>query len=295
MIKRILLIIISSLVISSCGTTGSSRSENSVVNTGSLVAATPAVKEYAFGVVKPILDSYDKKDRLSQLLKVSEIINDPKIGIQTNSIKPGTFIIYDKLETLKLGFLYILNLSSYQKQIVKTWHSHFMRKNPADVFFAPSANDIIRTKAAFGCSHYARSFIAIVKALKLIGNPENLRYAITSKSDNYNQALALQDKEQTINGHQFVLVKIAAKWTAINTSKSESTSLPGGFNPGSVLPPKNISIQFASYPEVVFLFRKIGNDFYDDCGDNSLNALMNIYRSGEPANSEFLWERFEDK
>ena len=42
------------------------------------------------------------------------------------------------------------------------------------IFFAPSADDIIKTKAAFGCSHYARSFIAVVKALGLIDNPENL-------------------------------------------------------------------------------------------------------------------------
>ena len=148
------------------------------------------VKDYAFNVVKPVLDSYHKKDKLSQLVKVSEIITDSELGVQTNAIEPSKFIIYDKLETLKLGFLYTFNLSSEQKQILKTWRSKFMRSNPADVFFAPSADDIIEKKAAFGCSHYARSFIAVVKALHLVTNPEDLRYAITSKSDNYNQALA---------------------------------------------------------------------------------------------------------
>ena len=83
-----------------------------------------------------------------------------------------------------------------------------MQKNPADVFFVPSADDIIKTKAAFGCSHYARSFIAVVKALHLVANPEDIRYTISSKSDNYNQALDKRDKELTINGHQFVIVKI---------------------------------------------------------------------------------------
>jgi hypothetical protein len=262
---------------------------------GSLIEVTPTVKGYAFNVVKPILDSYSKKDKLSQLLKVSEILTDAEIGVQTNAIEPSKFIIYDKLETLKLGFLYTFNLSSEQKQILKTWRSKFMRSNPADVFFAPSADDIIKTKAAFGCSHYARSFIAVVKALHLVANPEDIRYTISSKSDNYNQALDKRDKELTINGHQFVIVKISGKWIALNTSKREWTQLPDGFTPDSVVPPKNISVRFASYPEVTFLFRKIGKDFNDDCNDNSLVTLMNIYRSGDANNSEFLWEKFTDR
>jgi hypothetical protein len=260
----------------------------------SLIAVTPVVKEYAINVVKPALDSDSKKDRLSQLLKVSEIIRDAERGIHTNAIKPSTFILYDKLEKLSLGFLCTWRLSSEQKQILKAWHQKFMQSNPADVFFAPSAEDIIQTKAAFGCSHYARSFIAIVKALHLIQNPGDIRYAITSKADNYNEALDKNDKECTINGHQFVIVKIDSAWIALNTSKSEWTPLPDGFRPGSVVPPKNISIRFASYPEVTFLFRKIGKDHHDDCSDQSLTALMNLYRSGDANNPDFLWERYSD-
>ncbi len=259
---------------------------------GSLIEVTPVVKEYAFNVVKPILDSYGKKDKLSQLVKVSEIILDPELGVKANAIEPGKFIIYDKLETVKLGFLCTFNLSSEQKQILRTWRSKFMRSNPADVFFAPSADDIIGTKAAFGCSHYARSFIAVVKALDLVTNPEDLRYAVTSKSDNYNNALAKDDKNMTINGHQFAIVRIAGKWIALNTSKGEWTQLPDEFIPDSVVPPENISVQFASYPEVTFLFRKVGKDFNDDCNDSSLIALMNIYRSGDASNQDFKWEEY---
>jgi hypothetical protein len=259
---------------------------------GSLIEVTPTIKEYAFNVVKPILDSYDKKDRLSQLLKVSEIITDSELGVQTNAIEPSKFIIYDKLETLKLGFLYTLNLSPKQKQLLKRWRSKFMHSNPADVFFAPSADDIIKTKAAFGCSHYARSFIAVVKTLHLVANPKDIRYAISSKSDNYNQVLAKRDSEMTINGHQFVIVRIDGKWVALNTSKSEWSQLPDSFIPDSVVPPKNIPIQFSSYPEVTFLFRKIGKDFNDDCNDSTLTALMNIYRSGDTKNPNFKWEEY---
>ena len=261
----------------------------------SLIAVTPAIEAYAFNVIKPVLESYCKKDTLSQLLKVSQIITDSELGVQTNAIEPSKFIIYDKLENLRLGFLYTLNLSSEKKQILKNWRSKFMQSNPADVFFAPSADDIIKTKTAFGCSHYARSFIAVVKALHLVVNLEDIRYTISSKSDNYNQALDKRDKELTINGHQFVIIKIAGKWIALNTSKSEWTQLPDGFTPDSVVPPKNISVRFASYPEVTFLFRKIGKDFNDDCNDSSLIALMNIYRSGDANNPDFKWEKYSDK
>jgi len=259
----------------------------------SLLEVTPAIRDYAINSVKPILDSYARKDKLSLLLKISEILIDPKIGVHTNGIKPSNYIIYDKLDKLKLGFLITFNLSPDQKRIIKSWHSKFMQKNPADVFFAPSADDIIKTRAAFGCSHYARSFIAVVKALDLIDEPEDLRYVISSKADDYDKALEKMDNEMTINGHQFVMAKIDFKWIAINTSKSEWTAMPERFSPDSLSSPENISIRFESYPDVTFLLRKIGKDYDDDCNDNSLAALMNISRSGDSQNSNFKWERFE--
>lgn len=259
-----------------------------------LLEVTQAVEGYALKMVRPVFDGFEKNDRLSQLLKVSEIIRDSKLGIQINAIEPKRFIIYDKLEILKLGVLYTYGLSSEQKQILKNWHLKFMQKNPADVFFGPSADDIVRTRAAFGCTHYARSFIAVVKALGLVQKPEDLRYVISSKADDYNKALKKNDKKMTINGHQFVMVNIGSKWIAINTSRSEWTPMPAGFSPDAVLPPKNIPIKFESYPEVTFLLRKVGKDFNDDCRDNTLVALMNIYRSGKANISEFLWEKFKN-
>jgi hypothetical protein len=258
----------------------------------SIIEVTPSVKYYAINTIRPILDSYTKKDKLSLLLKISKILIDPEIGIHKNRIEPSNYIIYDKLEKLKLGFLITFKLSSEQKTTLKSWHSKFMKKNPADVFFAPSADEIIKTKAAFGCTHYARSFIAVVKALGLIDKPEDLRYVISSKADDYNKALRENDSEATINGHQFVIAKIDSKWIAINTSKSEWTAMPEGFSPDSLIPPKNIPIRFESYPNIIFLLRKIGNDYNDDCNDNSLEALMNISRSGDAQDSNFKWERF---
>ena len=259
---------------------------------GSLLKVTPDIKKYAMNTVKPVLDSSVHEDKLSILLKISTILLDSEIGIDINKIDPSRYIIYDKFEKIKLGFLITSKLSSEQKNTLKTWHSKYMQENPADVFFAPSADDIITTKAAFGCTHYARSFIAVVKALGLIDEPEELRYVISCKADNYDQAFDNMDREMTINGHQFVLVNIASEWVAINTSKGDWVVMPEGFSPDILKPPNNIAIQFESYSDVTFLLRKIGEDYDDDCHDNSLTALMNIYRSGDAHDSSFKWERF---
>ncbi|HKJ30744.1 MAG TPA: hypothetical protein VKA34_02900 [Balneolales bacterium] len=258
-----------------------------------LIEVTPVVNDYVSNVLKPVLDSYPEKDKLSVLIKVSKILIDENTGVNKNSIKPSRYIYYDLLEKVKLGFLVSFKISDEQKRNLKDWHEKYMKKTPADVFFAPSADEIIKYKAAFGCSHYARSFIAVVKAIGLMDKPEDLRYVISSKADDYNKALEKNDSEMTINGHQFVIAKIDAKWILINTSKSEWSAMPEGFSPNSIGPPKNFPIRFPSYPDVTFLFRKIGKDCDDDCNDNSLAALMNIYRSGDSQGSNFKWERFE--
>jgi hypothetical protein len=260
----------------------------------SLVEVTPNVAEYVSHTVSPIIAAYPEKDKLSLLLKVSEILIKPETGVDANKIKPSTYIIYDKLDKIKLGAMVSFNLSSKQKNNLRDWHLKFMQNNPADVYFAPSADEIIRHKAAFGCSHYARAYIAVVKALGLIDHPENLRYAISCRSDNYNQALEKLDGKMTINGHQFVMVRIDSKWIAINVSKSEWTAMPEGFSPDRIAPPHNVAVRFASYPDITFLLRKIGNDYDDDCNDNSLTNLMNIYRSGNAQSSEFKWKKFVD-
>jgi hypothetical protein len=259
-----------------------------------LIEVTPVVKDYASNVIKPVLDTYPEKDKLSLLIKVSKILIDENTGVNKNSIKPSRYIYYDVLENVKLGFLVSFNMSDEKKRNLKHWHEKYMKKNPADVFFAPSADEIIKYKAAFGCSHYARSFIAVVKALNLMDRPEDLRYVVSCVSKDYNAALSKLDNKMTINGHQFVLARIDDKWIAINTSTGESAAMPKGFSPESVNPPNNISVRFKSYPDVTFLLRKIGKNYNDDCNDNSLAALMNIYRSGDAQDSSFKWDRFKN-
>jgi hypothetical protein len=259
----------------------------------SRVEVTPVVREYAANTVRPALDASAKKDRLSQLLKVSEILIDPATGVCRNSIAPAKFIFYDKLEKIGLGFLVTFSLAPGQKKILESWHLKFMGNTPSDVFFRPAADDVVGARAAFGCSHFARSFIAVVKALDLVDRPEDLRYAVSCKAGDYNRALEKQDREATINGHQFALVKIDSGWIAINTSKAEWIAMPKGFSPEVVRPPENTAVRFKSYPGVTFLLRKIGKDGNDDCSDDSLERLVNIYRSGDVRDSGFRWERYE--
>ena len=257
-----------------------------------LIEVTPVVKDYVSNVVKPVLDSYPEKDKLSVLIKVSKMLTDEKTGVNKNSIKPSSYIYYNLLEKVKLGFLVSFTMSVEQKRNLKDWHEKYMKKDPADVFFAPSADEITKYKAAFGCSHYARSFIAVVKALGLMNKPEDLRYVVSCVSKDYNEAVRKLDNKMTINGHQFVMVDIKSKWFAIDTSKSEWVAMPENFSPDSIQPPHNISVQFTSYPGISFLLRKVGKDYNDDCNDNSRARLMNIYRSGNIMNSNFGWEKF---
>ncbi|MBN2407834.1 MAG: hypothetical protein JXJ19_09060 [Elusimicrobia bacterium] len=258
----------------------------------SLLEVTPDVKDYAVNIVKPIIDAYPEKDRLSQMLKISEILIDKETGVNSNSITPVKYMVYNKLEKVHIGFLSTFKLSNKQKKIIKDWNSKYMQSEPSKVFFSPSADEIIKTRAAFGCTHYARAFIGVVKALGLINSAEDLRYTISCKADDYNEALEKNDSKMTINGHQFVIVKINSRWYAVNTSKGESVPLPEEFSPESIIPPHNIPIKFKSYSDITFLLRKVGQDYNDDCGDDNLMSLMNISRSGDPASSKFKWEKF---
>ena len=263
----------------------------------SLLALTTNVMDYSITTVRPILDSSLNRNTLSLLLKLVEVLHDPVDGVDRNQVNPQHFFLYDKLQKTAPDFvsgIFLLIFPHEKKSILQKWRSKYMGGNPADVFFAPSASDIIEKRAAFGCTHYARTFIAVAKALHLVERPEDLRYVVSSKADDYNKALQTRDYNMTINGHQFAMVKIDSKWIAINTSKGEIAALPEGFSPDALTPPLNIPIQFESYPDnLVFLLRKIGKDYNDDCGDDSLAALMNISRSGAPQNAYFAWEKFD--
>ena len=265
---------------------------NSLQNEDAIVV-TSEIEDYANSVVKPLISHIPREDKLSIIQKISGILLSKEHGVNANAVEPSKYIHYDIFDTFKLGFLVTFNLSSQQKQNIKNWHAKYMSDKAADVFFAPTANEIIKDRAAFGCTHYARAFIAIIKSLELIDNPLDLRYVVACVAKDYNKAYKKQDYEMTINGHQFVMVRISSKWYAINTSKGETIEMAKDFSPDKISPPNNTPIQFPSYPEITFLFRKIGKDYSDNIQDNSFIKLMNIYRSGENNHQSFSWNEYE--
>ena len=257
------------------------------------ITVTSVVEEYANLIVKPSVQNINRKDKLSLLRKISETIISKEHGVNSNAIEPSKFIYYDIFDTLKLGFLVTLNLSSQQKQNIRSWHAKYMSDKAADVFFAPSASEIIKYRAAFGCTHYARVFMAVIKSLKIIENPDNLRYVVACVANDYNNAYNNQDYKMTINGHQFVMARVDNGWYAINTSKAEIVEMGNEFSPDKISAPNNTAIQFPSYPKVTFLFRKIGKTYNENIQDTSHHKLMNIYRSGESNSQSFSWNKFK--
>ncbi|MGD8562233.1 MAG: hypothetical protein PVG03_06855, partial [Desulfarculaceae bacterium] len=264
----------------------------------SMLEVTGAVKDYARSVVKPRLGKLDKQDQLARLLEVVAILKDPKIGISSNKVSPRIFMNLARgsvQDTVPPGSRLLRDIPQDKREMVRILHNRYMLDHPAGIFFGPSASDIIQYRFAFGCTHFARAFIAIAKELHLVESPAHLRYAISSKHDDYNKCVQLKGLDcPTINGHQFALVRIKDRWAALNTNAlNDYVFLPQGFDPDQDIKKKNIPVVFKSLPGLVFLLRKIGKDFNDDCGDDSLLALMNISRSGDPASSALGWGAYK--
>lgn len=262
-----------------------------------LLEVTDEIENYANETVKPKIGSIPQKDPLSQFLGIISILLDPKYGIFSNTLHPQDFMILaqkSRQQVIPSNSPLLSYLPEEKREIVRILHNKYMLNQVTGIFFGPSASDIIKYKYAFGCSHYARAFIAVVKALKLAKTPTDLRYVISSKYDDYNRCVELKGNNcPTINGHQFVLVNIKDNWIALNTNKNNDyVVFPKGFTPDMNLKKTNIPIVFKKIPGIVFLLRGIGRDYSDDPGDNSLVSLTNISRSGEAASSELVWDKF---
>ena len=262
----------------------------------SMIMVDDIVKDYALKTIKPIIEKQTNDNLLDKLLLIVTILSDTKTGISVSNIKPNDFmnlsmkslkqVIDEKNDLLN-------SIPIDKRETVRVLHNKYMIKDPSGIFFAPSASDIIKYRFAFGCSHYARVFMAIVKSLDLIKNPEDMRYVIACNSEDYNKNFSEKNQKNTINGHQFVIVKIKNKQYAINTNYlSDYIEFPDGFTTEIDFTRTNIPVIFKKIKDKIFLIRKIGNNYYDDCADNSIVNLMNIYRSGKTDSSLFAWDKF---
>lgn len=262
-----------------------------------LLGVTEAVSSYARNIIRPRISHLPPNDRLLQFLEIINVLLDPEDGIASSGLSVPDFmsLAQDSGRQIVSPDSELLDdVPDNKRERLRILHNKYMLKQVTGIFFGPSASDIVKYRSAFGCSHYARAFIAIVKALQLIEKPTDIRYVISSKYDDYNKCVELKGGDcPTINGHQFVFVKIQENWIALNTNKSNDyVVFPEGFTPDLNLKKTNIPIVFKKLPGIIFLLRKIGKDYSDDCGDSSLAALMNISRSGDANSSELRWDMF---
>lgn len=269
---------------------------NSHSSKQNMLETTDIVKQYANTVILPEIRNRNKTD-INSLLSIVKILMDPVKGIAASEIAPSSFMKFSFLAGkghINSTNLWLLIFPKKDRETIRILHNTYMTENASGIFFGPSAEAIVKYRFAFGCSHYARVFISVVKALNIVTKPENMRYAVACESESYNEYLSAKKKQgRTINGHQFALVKLKHTWFAVNTNRIDScVKLPAGFSPDMNLKNSNYAIHFDAIPGRTFLLRKIGRDFNDDCGDNSLANLMNIYLSGKTDNSNPAWPAY---
>ena len=263
--------------------------------THSRVEVTPAVRKYSEDMLRPGLKNIDNSHRLKLLLSLGRLLLDDRRGVAGSHLSPEEMMRLSgsaKGEYVPAGSEVLIDLPGDKRETARILYNTYMRPDETGIYFGPSAGDIFRFRCAFGCTHFARAFVAAAKSLGIIRDPRELRYVVACKGDEYNRCVADNDRKSPMNGHQFVMVRISNQWFAINTSRvDEYVVMPENFNPDD-LGKANIPVVFKSYRDVTFLLRKIGKDSNDDCGDTSLQALMNIYRSGDEDSSEFRWRVF---
>ena len=278
-------------------TSCSLKHDSNVNDDPNLLSITETIQNYSNDTILKKIN--DEPDYLSKLLKIVSILLDKNLGISTSNIDPNDFMklsFISRQHAIGQGSILLYMLPNTNRETIRVLHNKYMLQDASCIFFSPTADDVIKYKFAFGCTHYARAFISIVKSLHIVQNPKNMRYAISCNSIDYNNYLVSDDKNNfTINGHQFVIIKIKNKWYAINTNRlNDYTVLPDTFSPDMNIYKKNYPITFKAIEDKTFLLRKIGKDYDDNCNDNSFCKLMNIYISGNHLSNDANWKKYED-
>lgn len=232
-----------------------------------LLAVTPEIERYAGDIGKTF---------------------GPEDGVEAKLAKVAEYMHGDE----GLAFEHLKGFRRVRGYLVMARH---LLGGVSGIFFAPRAGEIVKYRTAFGCSHYARAYIAILKALKIPGL-EDVRYVVSSSHTDYRSACpekgAPRAEGLTINGHQFVAVKYGGKWWFINTSYKGLEKVPAGDMDHLA---KDIAVAFPSYAKESgsghdkLLVRYIGADPDDGACDVSFAALMNISSSGDPASPICRW------
>ena len=184
-----------------------------------------------------------------------------------------------------------LNLvAKEQSELYREMHNRYSRYGLSTLFFGPSAEDVIHFKMAFGCSHFARAILALVRLAKIVPDDDVKYIAAVSMPDQ--EKICLSNTDDTMaNGHQFLLIKINDQWKYWNTSAPKLELLPA-LNWRSWRDQNEI-IQFASLFKMPdngrVAVRAIEENSSAPLCDNSLEKLRNIYRSGNSDDMVCHW------
>ncbi|MFC1521858.1 hypothetical protein ACFL6Y_05570 [Elusimicrobiota bacterium] len=275
-----------------------------------LLEATPIVAKYATQISSVFQENHTVADKLKIIILQLHGEN----GIHSGKFKPDIFFklhtlfnaknISDIVEIREMARENQLtdfdNIGDGKLESYRLLHNKYMQGHPAGIFFAPTASDIIEHKMALGCSHHARAFMAVAKALNLFA-PNEIRYIVSSSYKDYNAACphgkaSTYNEKDTINGHQFVLLRLNGKWQFLNTSNKRFELTPAGHFDSYKF--SNFAVTFPSYKQRDdsghnhLLIRRIGENHNDGVCDTSFLNLMRISASSRINSSECRWAAY---
>lgn len=270
----------------------------------SLLAVTPEVERYALDISSGFKEGATLESKLRHIIGYIHGEN----GLNPRLFSPDKFFaLHYALKGKKLKDIYsakeiagFKDMSPAALEGYRELYNKYMVPDLKGIMFGPEAADLIKHRMAFGCTHYARAFIAVVRALRLVP-PSDIRYVVSSAHKDYGTACAsagaVWDGKFTINGHQFVLIRYDGQWKLLNTSDKEFEIVPA--------PPalwdyalQNVTAEFPSYAERRemghnhLLVRYIGNDYADGVCDNSFGNLMRISVSGSSNDGKCAWKPY---
>jgi len=190
-----------------------------------LTLAGPSVKAYAAKLEEKILKKASVRERLGHLLKTIHTLdpidnNKPDLQVQAAIAEkfgadelPNSSLITGILK--KFG-----SAAEANAEIYRQVHNLYGTKGMSFVFFGPSAEEVIRLRIAFGCSHYARALKALIIETGTLA-PVDVRYVAAVSTADKKKLCESKNQELMANGHQFLSVKIKGIWYYLNASSAD--------------------------------------------------------------------------
>jgi len=176
------------------------------------------------------------------------------------------------------------NVPKEQVELYREMHNRYSRHGIANLFFGPTAEDVIHFKMAFGCSHFSRAIFSLVKLAKIVPD-DDIKYVAAVSVPDQEKICKSHKDDVMANGHQFLLIKIDGVWNYWNTSASALELLPAP--DWKEWRSKNEIVQFPSLYKMPdrgrVAVRAIEEKPNQPLCDNTLERLRNIYRSGNPS------------